>query len=93
MIELTINFTSTYALGQYRLCWHIVGSPSPYVCSLVTCTPALGACSAVISTGIIPPDCTDIEFEGYLQPLCEPEESLAARASFSVTYVPCPAEP
>lgn len=90
MINLTLNFSSTYFLGTYRFCWHIVGSPSPYVCVLVTCTPAFGACSTVVATGITPPDCNIIEFEGYIQPTCEEEGSEVARAPFSVSYNPCP---
>lgn len=93
MIDLTLTFTSTYLLGTYRCCWHIVGSPSPYVCQPVTCSPAVGACSVVVSTGITPPDCELIQFEGYLQPTCEPEESLDHRADFTVNYNPCPPAP
>lgn len=93
MIELTVNFTSLYGVGEHRVCWHIVGSPSPYVCELVSCSPALGACSTVISTGITPPDCNIIDFEGYVQPTCEAEGSLAARTTFAVSYNPCPPAP
>jgi hypothetical protein len=90
MIDLTLNFSSTYALGTYRVCWHVVGSPSPYVCTPVVCTPAISSCTVVVATGITPVGCDVVKFEGYLQPTCEPEESETARAAFEVEYNPCP---
>jgi hypothetical protein len=90
MINLTINFTSTYVPGTYRLCWRVSTLPDPYVCVPVLCTPSIGACSVVIPTGLTPVGCDIIKFDGYLQPTCQPEGSESNRALFDVEYNPCP---
>jgi hypothetical protein len=88
MITLSINFYANY-VGDHRVCWHVVGSPDPYVCELTTCA-AVGPCGIDILTTVPVVECDIVQFEGYVQSTCQPEESVTGRVAFTASYIPCP---
>ena len=88
-VTLTINFVSNYA-GQHRVCVSIDGNP--YDCTtLVTCLGFGSPCSAVFNTTVDNETCADVVFDVYVQPTCEPIESLDKRTSATYTFTPSPA--
>ena len=86
---ITVDFTSNY-IGQHRVCWRI-GSSGAYDCTtIVTCPGGGGACSATISVDVDNETCDQVEFEGYVQALCQELASTNGRIPFSVTFTPSP---
>lgn len=87
MTELQVNFTSYYA-GDHRICWRL-GFTDPYDCStIVTCTGGGVACSANIPVLVTNESCGDQNFNGYVQAVCEPVESLVNRIPFNTVFSP-----
>jgi hypothetical protein len=91
MSTITVAFTSNYA-GPHRVCWRI-GSSGAYDCStVVNCAGSGDSCQAVIDVGTLDNEtCDEIEFEGYVQSMCEDISSEDGRVPFTVTFTPDPA--
>lgn len=91
---ITLNWTSNYA-GQHRVCYRIQGSGDPYVCTTAltphpACPGGGAPCAYQILITVDQETCDTITYEGYVQPICEPEESLLARTTFNVSFIPSP---
>lgn len=82
---ITVNFTPNYT-GNHRICYRIQGSGDPYVCTIVNAP----ATSYGIPVMVDHETCEDVTFEGYIQPLCQEEESEEGRIPFTVTFTPEP---
>lgn len=86
---LTVNFISNYA-GQHRVCWRINNTGAYDCTTVVTCTGGGNACSATITILVDNESCDPVEFDGYVQALCEDSGSLSGRDYFSSIFVPNP---
>lgn len=90
---LQANWTSIYA-GPHRVCFRIVGAPS-YTCTVdpghPNCAGGGTPCSYDIPITIDDETCTQVDYEGYVQPACEDEVSLVGRVPFLVSFIPDPA--
>lgn len=85
--EITVNFTSNYT-GNHRVCYRL-GGVGPYDCTtIVTCLGGGTPCSATISIIVDDAACTDYEYDGYVQAVCELEDSLTGRVAWTATYSP-----
>jgi hypothetical protein len=82
---ITVNFTPNYT-GNHRVCYRIQGSGDPYTCTIVTAP----ATSYAIPITVDNETCDEITYEGYVQPLCQEEESEEGRIPFVVTFTPEP---
>lgn len=83
---ITVFFTSNYT-GDHRVCWRSTGT-TIYDCStIVTCLGGGAACSANITVTVDDSTCP-VDFEGYVQAVCEDIGSLAGRVAFFVNYTP-----
>lgn len=92
---ITLNWSSNYP-GQHRVCYRIQGSGSPYTCTTSltphpNCPGGALPCSYQISIMVDNETCDVITYEGYVQPICEDETSLANRTTFVVSFIPSPA--
>lgn len=84
---ITVNFTSNYT-GDHRVCYRL-GGVGPYDCTtVVTCLGGGFACSASISILVDDAACTDYNYDGYVQAICEDEGSLVGRVAWTATYSP-----
>ena len=95
---ITVNFTAQY-VGPHRVCYRIVGDPS-YTCTVPggpgpgfhpICSGGGLPCSYDIPITVDNETCTQIDYEGYVQPACESETSLNGRVPFTVSFIPDPA--
>ena len=102
MSTITINYTANY-LGDHRICYRNTGALT-YCCLLDTVT-ALGPQTFVIDFSIAPDfcfglpeevtpplvsDCGPVEYDGYIQPICEIFGSLNNRTPFTASFTTVP---
>ena len=86
---ITVNFISNYA-GGHRVCWRI-GNSGPYDCTtIVICAGGGSPCSANVPITVDNDTCASVDFEGYVQAICEVEGSLNGRVPFSASFIPDP---
>lgn len=86
-INIQINFNADYA-GQHRACYRKVGETS-YTCVLGSCV--VGACQIDIPVFVDNETCTNVQYEGYVQPVCQDINSTSGRAPWALTFTPTPA--
>ena len=88
--SITVNFLSNYA-GQHRVCWR-TGGAGAYNCTTLVSCPGSSAtpCSVAISITVDNETCTNVDFDGYVQAVCEDEASTNGRVTFSTSFVPDP---
>lgn len=92
---LNFAFDSTYTAGCYRIATRIQGSGDPYIITPAACTPFVPPtlsvpCVAQIPITVDDETCTEVIYEGYVQPCCQDEASLEGRVAFTVTFTPNP---
>lgn len=103
MATLTINYIANYA-GNHRICYRQVGTTN--YCCLIDTVGSTGPQTLVIDFSVpadycdgtanevtvpVVTDCGPYAYEGYIQPVCEPESSLLSRVAFgpiSFTQIP-----
>jgi hypothetical protein len=85
---LSITFTPQTSIN-HRVCWKET-TDSLYDCSTIATSCIAGIPKTVtISVTVFNESCDPIVYEGYVQPVCEPEASLLARTSFpNITFTP-----
>jgi len=86
-VNIQIDFTANYA-GQHRVAYRIVGAPAY---SFVTTTCVVGACQVLISVMVDNETCTTVQYEGYVQPVCQDIASTDGRTPWSIVFTPTPA--
>lgn len=86
-INIQINFNASYA-GQHRACYRKVGT-IPYTCVLGSCS--IGACQINIPVFVDNETCPSVQYEGYVQPICQDINSTTGRAPWTLTFTPTPA--
>ncbi len=86
-VNLEVNFTADYA-GMHRACYRLVGGSS-YTCVNGSC--AVGACQILIPVFVDNETCEDVQYEGYVQPMCQDIDSTDGRVAWTVTFTPAPA--
>jgi hypothetical protein len=94
MATLTINYIANYA-GNHRICYRQVGTTN--YCCLIDTVGSTGSQTLVIDFSVpadycdgtanevtvpVETDCGPYSYEGYIQPVCEPESSLLSRVAF-----------
>lgn len=87
----TINVTFTsYFTGTHRVCYRLNGT-GPYNCSTVVSCGGLGStCTATITFPYATSEtCEPVSVDGYVQPTCEPVDTLTGRVPFTGSFVPC----
>jgi len=94
VVTIDLDFISNFTDPQdYRVCWRIQGSGDPYDCTYVVTCPGGGiACPGVsFTTSVNDTSCDGtVTFEGYMQPTCENEASVANRLPWTVDFIPVP---
>ena len=85
---LSITFTPQTSIN-HRVCWKET-TDTLYDCSTIATSCIAGIPKTVtISVTVFNESCDPIVYEGYVQPVCEPESSLVARTSFpNITFTP-----
>lgn len=86
--NINVNFTAVY-VGNHRVCYRI-GNSGAYTCVTVNCAGGGTACSVAIPITVDNETCTNIQFNGYVQPTCIDIASDIDQLPFSVTFVPTP---
>lgn len=88
IINLEITFTPQTSI-DHRVCWKET-TDSSYDCSTIATGCVAGVPKTVsINVTVFNESCDDITYEGYVQPICEPEASLLNRTAFpNVTFTP-----
>ena len=86
----TVNWNSNFN-GPHRVCWRIVGAPT-YTCTTDGTHPncGVGPCSYEVPVTVDNETCDIVQYEGYVQPACEDESSLAGRIPFTLDFIPDP---
>ncbi|TXG78746.1 hypothetical protein E6Q11_00410 [Candidatus Dojkabacteria bacterium] len=92
---ITLTWISNYA-GQHRVCGRVQGSGGPYTCTTAltphpNCPGGGSPCAYQIPITVDNETCDTVTYEGYVQPTCEDESSLANRTPFVVSFIPSPA--
>jgi len=103
MATLTINYIANYA-GNHRICYRQVGTTN--YCCLTDVVAATGPqtftidfsvpadyCFGTANQVVTPVEtaCGPYAYEGYIQPICEPESSLLSRTPFGpITFTQDP---
>jgi hypothetical protein len=92
---ITLTWISNFT-GQHRVCYRIQGSGDPYVCTTAltphpNCPGGGSPCAYQIPITVDNETCDTVTYEGYVQPTCEDESSLANRTPFVVSFIPSPA--
>jgi hypothetical protein len=101
MSTLSITYTPQY-LGDHRICYRLQDliTPDAYCCLIDTTPSIIGTPKVFVITisdppcasvpGIDPESCVNQIYEGYVQPVCEDEQSLTGRTTWSVSFAPDP---
>lgn len=84
---ITVNFTSNYT-GNHRVCYRL-GGVGPYDCTtIVTCLGGGTPCSTTINVIVDDESCNDYVYDGYVQAVCETEDSPLGIVAWTATYTP-----
>ena len=88
---IEVTFTSQYT-GNHRICWRLATDPPlVYNCTLEVFCAAGNTCVAIIATFVDNETCDNLDFSGYVQPVCVAEGSPLAQTPFANTFIPAPA--
>lgn len=101
MSTITITYTPQQSTDSHRICYRVQATPANTYCCEVDATPStIGVPkNFVITIGAfpcasVPPvdteSCDPVVYEGYVQPVCEPESSLSQRAPWSTNFIVVP---
>lgn len=85
---IQLQFNATY-LGDYRVCWR-AGNSGPYTCFTVNCG-ALGLCTVYITPISFPSnvcDSTVLNYNGYVQAVCEDPNTTDGAVFWNIQYEP-----
>jgi len=85
---IQVTFTANY-IGQHRVCYRM-NNTGAYTCITVSCAGGGAPCTADIPIVVDNETCTPVEFDGYVQAICEDINSTQGRVPFSVTFTPTP---
>lgn len=96
--EITIQFTAQWT-GDHRVCYREVGAPT-YICTIPgspsgdpgihTYCAAGNTCQYNIPIQVDNETCDQVDYEGYVQAVCEDESSLTGRIPFTISFIPSP---
>lgn len=88
---IDVNFTSNYA-GCHRLFWRKTPS-GPYTGPIEAspvCTGGGNPCTISFYDIVDTELCSNVEYNGYVQPCCESVDSVNGRTPFTATFTPTP---
>lgn len=86
---LTITFTSNNLDGCHNIYYRTPDS-GPYSVYNITCSPAIGTCTANISIMIDSDGCTPVTYYGYIEACCNEAGELGQVPFPAVTFTPSP---
>jgi hypothetical protein len=97
--EITVQFTAQWT-GDHRVCYRVVGDPT-YICTIPgspsgdpgihTYCAAGNTCQYDIPIQVDNETCEQVDYEGYVQAVCEDEASEIGRIPFVISFIPDPA--
>jgi len=100
MSTITVTYTPQ-STGSHRICYRVQATPANTYCCEVDVTPSvigvpknyiitIGAFPCGSVPGVDLESCDPVVYEGYVQPVCEEESSLAERSPWSTNFVVVP---